>query len=110
MRKIDLAVAGAVHHFTPFSSGGTEFRRQAGTDSCWELVLHGNVIATFDQKGEYPTIPTYVNLCGYPSKTTCARLNALDGVKLKIKDGIPYLNGKEIEAEGWWNPRNGYGW
>lgn len=110
MRKIDLAVSGAVHTFTPFSGGNTVFHRQANTDDGWELVLHGNVIATFDQKGQYPTIPTYINLCGYPTRTTCARLNALDGVSIKIKNGVPYLNGKEIEAEGWWNPRNGYGW
>lgn len=110
MRKIDLAVSGAVHTFTPFSGGNTVFHRQANTEDGWELVLHGHVIATFDQKGDYPTMPTYINLCGYPTKTTCARLNALDGVSVKIKNGVPYLNGKQIEAEGWWNPRNGYGW
>lgn len=110
MRKIDLAVSGAVHTFTPFSGGNTVFHRQANTEDGWELVLHGHVIATFDQKGDRPTMPTYINLCGYPTKTTCARLNCLDGVSVKIKDGVPYLNGKQIEAEGWWNPRNGYGW
>lgn len=110
MRKIDLAVSGAVHTFTPFSGGNTVFHRQANTEDGWELVLHGNVIATFDQKGNYPTMPTYINLCGHPTRTTCARLNCLDGVSVKIKNGIPYLNGKEIESDGWWNPRNGYGW
>lgn len=110
MRKIDLAIAGAVHTFKPFSGGNTVFHRQANTDNGWELVLHGNVIATFDQKGKNPTMPTYINLCGHPTRTTCARLNCLDGVSVKIKNGVPYLNGKQIEAEGWWNPRNGYGW
>ena len=110
MRKIDLAVSGAVHTFTPFSGGNTVFHRQANTEDGWELVLHGHVIATFDQKSDYPTMPRYINLCGYPTKTTCARLNCLDGISVKIKDGVPYLNGKQIEAEGWWNPRNGYGW
>ena len=110
MHKIDLAVSGAVHTFTPFSGGNTVFHRMANTDDGWELVLHGNVIATFDQKGKDPTIPTYISLAGYPTRTTCARLNALDGVRVNIKDGTPYLNGKEIEADGWWNPRNGYGW
>lgn len=110
MRKIELAVSGAVHTFTPFSSGNTVFHRQANSEDGWELVLHGNVIATFDRKGEHPTIPTYINLCGYPTKTTCARLNCLDGVSVNIKRGIPYLNGKKIEANGWWNPRNEYGW
>lgn len=73
MRKIDLAVSGAIHTFTPFSGGNTVFHRQANTEDGWELVLHGHVIATFDQKGDYPTMPTYINLCGYPTKTTCAR-------------------------------------
>ena len=108
MRKIDLALAGAVHNFKPFSSGNTVFHRMANTDDGWELVLHGNVIAAFAQKGKDPTIPTYINLCGYPTRTTCARLNALDGVSIKIKNGIPYLNGKKIESEGWFNLRNGY--
>lgn len=110
MRKIDLAIAGAVHNFKPFSGGNTVFHHQANTEDGWELVLHGHVIATFDQKGKDPTIPTYISLAGYPTRTTCARLNALDGVRVNIKDGTPYLNGKEIEADGWWNPRNGYGW
>lgn len=110
MRKIDLAIAGAVHTFKPFSAGNTVFHRQANTEDGWELVLHGHVIATFDQKGKDPTIPTYISLAGYPTRTTCARLNALDGVRVNIKDGTPYLNGKKIEADGWWNPRNGYGW
>lgn len=110
MRKIDLAVAGATRTFTPFSGGNTVFHRTANTDDGWELVLHGHVIATFDQKGKDPTIPTYISLAGYPTRTTCSRLNALDGVHVNIKNGMPYLNGKEIEADGWWNPRNGYGW
>lgn len=84
------------------------FHRQPYSEDGWELVLHGHVIATFAQKGQYPTIPTYINLCGYPTRTTCARLNALDGVSVNIKNGIPYLNGKKIETEGWFSPRNGY--
>lgn len=110
MRKIELALAGAIHTFTPFSSGNTVFHRMTNTDDGWELVLHGSVIATFDQKARDPTIPTYISLAGWPTKTTCSRLNVLDGVRVNIKNGIPYLNGKEIEADGWWNPRNGYCW
>lgn len=109
MRKIDLAIAGAVHTFKPFSGGNTVFHRMANTNDGWELVLHGHVIATFDQKGKDPTIPTYISLAGHPTRTTCARLNALDGVSVNIKDGTPYLNGKEIESDGWWDPRSGYG-
>ena len=108
MRKIDLALAGAVHTFKPFSGGNTVFHRQPYSEDGWELVLHGHVIATFAQKGRCPTIPTYINLCGYPTRTTCARLNALDGVSVNIKNGIPHLNGKKIETEGWFSPRNGY--
>lgn len=108
MRKINLAIAGAVHTFTPFSGGNTVFHRQADVNSSavWELVLHGHPIAIFNQASRTPTIPEYVSLAGYPTKTTCARLNSLDGVSVKVKNGTPYLNGREIDPNGWWSPCN----
>jgi len=107
MRKIDLAVSGAVHVFKPFSGGNTVFHRRAdvNSDAVWELVLHGHPIAIFNQASRTPTIPEYVSLAGYQTPTTCRRLNALDGVDLRIKGGVTYLNGQEIEADGWWSPK-----
>ena len=106
MRKIESDMVESIRNFKPFSEQNTVFHRQAGTESGWELVLHGNVIATFDQKGKHPTIPIYVSLAGYPTKTTCSRLNALEEVNVKIKGGVPYLNGREIDVDGFWSPCN----
>lgn len=108
MRKINLAIAGAVHTFKPFSGGNTVFHRRAdvNSDAVWELVLHGHPIAIFNEFSKTPTIPEYISLAGYPTKTTCSRLNALDGVSVNIRKGVPYLNGREIEVDGWWSPGN----
>lgn len=107
MRKIELALAGAIHTFNRFSDSNTVFHRMDGTDEGWELLLHGNSIAVFDSGDENPTVPLRISFAGWPTKTTCSRLNALDGVRVNIKNGVPYLNGHQIDAEGWWNPRTG---
>ena len=106
MRKIEKELRDAIKYRYPFSKQNTVFHRMANTDEGWELVLHGNPIACFDGGSKYYPIPTYVSLAGWPTKTTCSRLNALDGVELRIKKGVPYLNGREIEADGWWSPNN----
>ena len=108
MRKIELALAGAVHNFKPFSGGNTVFHRRADVNSSavWELVLHGHPIAIFNEFSKTPTIPEYVSFAGWPTRTTCSRLNALDGVHVNIKNGVPYVNGREVDKDGWWSPGN----
>lgn len=106
MRKIESQLREAIQNFRPFSKQNTVFARDPVTEKGWVLYLHGNPIARFDQGGKYPTIPTYVSLAGWNSTTTRSRLNALDGVKIHNHDFIPYLNGREIESDGWWSPCN----
>lgn len=106
MRKIESELCNAIRNFRPFHKDNTAFVRMAGTEEGWQLCLHGNPIACFDQDGKNPTIPTYVSLAGYPTRTTCSRLNALEEVNVRIKGGVPYLNGREIDVDGWWSPCN----
>ena len=103
MRKIDLAVANAVHAFKPFSGGNTVFHRRADVNSnaVWELVLHGNPIAIFNEFSKTPTVPEYVSFAGWPTRTTCSRLNSLDGVSVNVRNGVPHLNGRAVNADGW---------
>lgn len=108
MRKIEEELRDAINYERPFSKGNTVFHRKAGvnSDAVWELVLHGNPIAIFNMASHTPTIPEYVSLAGYPTKTTCSRLNALPGVCVNVRKGVPYLNGREIDSNGWWSPCN----
>ena len=110
MRKIEQELCAAIANRRPFSKGNTVFHRMPNTEHGWELVLHGYVIASFDDGADFYPIPTYVNLCGWPKKTTCSRLNALAGVSVRIRKHVPYLNGKEIDSDGWFNPRTGNCW
>lgn len=104
MRKIESKLRDAINNFRPFQKDNTAFIRMDGTEKGWVLLLYGNKIATFDQGGKHPTIPTYVSLAGWNTKTTISRLNALDGVHICNKNFTPYLNGREIESDGWWSP------
>ena len=54
-----------------------------------------NAIAKFDD-GQL-----YVNLCGWNTQTTKARLNALSGVSVHNVKGEPCLNGVPMPVNGW---------
>jgi len=106
MRKIESQLHEAIRNFKPFHKDNTLFTRDAWNKGKWTLYLHGNAIASFDENGKNPTIPTYVSLAGWDTKNTCSRLNSLDGVHICHKNFIPYLNGREIDLDGWWDPSN----
>lgn len=61
------------------------------------LYLHGNQIARLDESGAL-----WVTLAGWNTTTTRARLNALDGVNIRVRAGRPYLNGVEIDSDSWY--------
>ena len=61
------------------------------------LYLHGNQIARLDESGVL-----WVTLAGWNTTTTRARLNALDGVNIRVRGGVAYLNGVEISESGWY--------
>lgn len=61
------------------------------------MRLHGNLIALIDKKGKLS-----ITLAGWCTRTTIGQLNALEGVHIKVKGGIPYLNGNEIDINKWY--------
>lgn len=111
MRKICLEIIGAIHKREFFSSGNTVFKHDNEKKE-WVLYFHGNPIATWcdKHKKSHRDIPSYVSYCGYPTLSTSRRLNALDGVLIsyhKEEDQVhAYLNGREIDIDGWWSPCN----
>ena len=106
MRKIESQLCEAIRNFRTLHKDNTAFVKDSWNKGKWTLLLHGNAIASFDQNSKHPTIPTYVSLAGWNSNTTRSRLNALDGVNIHNKNFIPYLNGREIDVDGWWDPSN----
>lgn len=85
-RNIDYMAANALYSGKNWSQGNTYTADSA-------LYLHGSKIAWLDGG------VLYINLCGYDTQTTRARLNALAGVNLVHKGGKLYLNGTEINDE-----------
>lgn len=109
MRKIEEELRDAINYQRPFSKGNTVFHKMVMSNAnadMWELVLHGNHIATFDAASATYPIPKYVSFAGWPTKTTASRLNSLPSVCVNIRNGVPYLNGRKIDANGWWSPNN----
>ena len=100
MRKIEEEMRYAIMNRKPFMKGNTEFRQNS--DGIWELFLHGNKIAKFENNNSDK--PTEISFAGWVTVTTKSRLNALDGVHINVKNFIPYLNGKKLESKenrGW---------
>lgn len=85
-RNIDYTAASALYSGRKWTQGNTYTRDSA-------LYLHGHKIAWLDGGA------LYINLCGWDTLTTRARLNALPGVNLVHKGGKLYLNGSEIDDE-----------
>lgn len=61
-----------------------------------ELYLHDNLIVKIECGS------LYITLAGWVTLTTCERLNALQGVYIKRKQGRAYLNGQEIDPNKWY--------
>ena len=89
-REIDYKTAAAFLNGYNFKQGNTEVKYYPDTDEV-EMYLHGNKIA-YSDRGK-----TYINLCGYNTLTTRARLNALCDNKLKQKNNKLYFDDEQIE-------------
>lgn len=88
MRKIEREMLAAIESGTNFTKDNT---RVEITDTCAEVYLHGNHIATVSRFG---TVDVNTNtLLDYPTRTTLSRLRAL-GVNVSIRKGEVYLNGE----------------
>lgn len=83
MRKVTKDVVGAFLR--------KEKRTQGNTHTDGEkLYLHGNMIACHSDEG------IIVSLAGWPTVTTRERLNAIPGVSITQRNGVQYMNGREL--------------
>jgi hypothetical protein len=86
MKQVSIDVASAFMQGRAKKSGNT----QTDGKSLW---LHGNKIAEHREDG------LYITHCGWQTKTTKDRLNALSGVRIYQKNFKWYLNGEEWNGE-----------
>jgi hypothetical protein len=94
MNKLEQKMVEAITERKPFRMSNTEFM-QTRDKKNWVLVLHGNTIALFgNKKGNCK--PKKISFRGWLTYTTKSRLNALDGINIRIRKGIPYLNGEKM--------------
>lgn len=94
MRKIDELTAKFFLAKSPFKTNNTQVKVTGGQA---QLYLHGHLIATLSGK------MLSICLAGFTTQTTCARLNALPNVSIKIKNGKVYNNGEEINPHQWYS-------
>lgn len=80
MRKVTQLACAAFEARRPFRRGNTH------TDGT-TLYLFGHAIAQHRDNG------LYITHAGWPTRTTCERLNGLRGVGVRKKDGVLYCNG-----------------
>jgi hypothetical protein len=91
MKMITKKAVAAFLAGREFKSGGTKVVK---TDLGMRYYLHNNLIAgTTNGKLE-------ITNAGWPTRTTYERLNGLPGVRIHVKGGLTYLNGKEWDG-GW---------
>ena len=91
-RQITIDAVRAFNNNYKFKRSNTEVRI-VGDYEQTELRLHGNLIAYKNNKG------MYLSTCGYHTVTTKERLNGLQGVHIKQKDWVWYLNGNEWNGQ-----------
>lgn len=87
MRKITEKAVNAFERAEKFRMGNTEVEVLPNVTI---LKLHDNNIA---YKYNDPENTLSISTCGFNSKTTKERLNAIRGVNIKTKKGNLYLNG-----------------
>jgi len=92
MRKITRESVNAFNNDKNFKKGNTEVEVLPNVTI---MRLHGNAIA---YRHNDPKRTLYITNCGWESNTTKERLNALEGVNIRQKNFIWYLNGKEWDG------------
>lgn len=91
MRDISKNAANALFSGSSFKQSNTLVENGV-------LYLYGNQIARYDRQAD----KLFISLAGWPTLTTCERLNALDGVNINRKQGKVFLNGEEIDYSSWY--------
>lgn len=99
MNKVDEQMADALLKGRVMSMSNTSVK--VGEEGVTSLLLHGNEIARY--KGDLVTLKD----CGYPTKTTRARMNAvltLAGAKVRLKasGGRWWLTHVDTGAQSLW--------
>jgi len=92
MRKITRESVNAFNNDQNFKKGNTEVEVLPNVTI---MRLHGNAIA---YRYNDPKRTLSITNCGWESNTTKERLNALEGVNIRQKNFIWYLNGKEWDG------------
>ena len=90
MTKISREAAAAFVAGRNWRSGNTAVY---GSSDRADLHLHGNKIARRGSDG------VWITTAGWNTITTTSRLNALPGVKVRIRDGKPVLNGQPWDGD-----------
>jgi len=93
MRKITEEAVNAFNNSLPFKKANMEVEVLRNVTI---MKLHGNEIA---YKYHDPKRTTSITHCGWPTRTTKDRLNAIDGVDIHQEKGQWFLNGKEWDGE-----------
>jgi hypothetical protein len=95
MRQIDVEAKHAFLNNRKFKLSNTEVRLVDGRP---HMYLHGNCIAKRDENGDL-----LINHCGWETKTTKSRLNALPDVHISSHKGDFVLNDIYIMPSEWIN-------
>lgn len=86
MRQTTQNVNNAFANDKAFKSGHDQV---VINENSIDLLYRGNLIA-YKTKGKL-----FITTCGYKTNTTKDRLNGIEGVLIKQKDGVWFLNGIE---------------
>lgn len=94
MRKIEERMVHAVITGKSWAESNTQVA--CDDNGYYSVYLWGNCIA----RGRKGYSPDKINLCGWNSNTTRARLHAL-GVGVSSRNWIPYIGDRKIPTSGW---------
>lgn len=84
MYQIEELMLEAIRERREFHSRNTSFVFNK-SENRWYLFVHGHRIATFDCK-KRDAEPETISLQGPVSRTICSRLNALDGIRVYLRN------------------------
>lgn len=109
MRIIEKKMIAAIIAGNSFTLDSTEVTARSVSHDC-EVLLHGHCIATLGFNSEDTKLPAWINYsaCGYNTRTTRSRLNALfnafgksprDGVRTQRGAMKRTQDGTEYEME-----------
>jgi hypothetical protein len=94
MRKVTKEIVKAFMSARDFKLSNSEVKRDE--QGIAKMYLFGNLIA--ERNGN----KVRITMAGYPTNTTRERLNGIPNVRISQKNYKQYLNGKEMDADAWY--------